>query len=123
MKVRLIADGILPADWLTADMETVPRKGDRVLVYDGRGAEHLLAVESVTWPVSPSALRHHADADMPEVALRLIDDMGDDIRCDECGESVEHRADGVDGPARWYHTATDRAWCYRAPEHTETAPA
>jgi hypothetical protein len=75
VKVRLIADGILPADWLTADMETVPRKGDRVLVYDGRGAEHLLAVESVTWPVSPSALRHHADADMPEVALQLIDDM------------------------------------------------
>jgi hypothetical protein len=47
--------------------------------------------------------------------------MGEPKLCDECGEHVVYATKGVDGPNRWYHADTGRAFCYRAPEHTETA--
>ncbi|WP_292990546.1 hypothetical protein [Mycobacterium sp.] len=41
--------------------------------------------------------------------------------CGECGEHIVWATKGVDGENRWYHADTGRTFCYRAPEHTETA--
>lgn len=41
--------------------------------------------------------------------------------CGECGEPIVWTASGVDGSDRWYHTQTQRAFCYREPQNTETA--
>ena len=126
MIVKLIAPGIIPGDVVTVNhMAGVTQRGDRVLVETRRDGdeydEELLTVKSVTWPVEviPS-IRNHAVASLPEVLLDRAEDVGDSL-CGECGETVDFRRDGIDGPSKWYHTASDRAYCYRDPQDSETA--
>lgn len=81
MRVKFIAPGILPGDYVTAELQALPRKGDTVLAYttpDEQGQEPgecPLVVSAVIHPLHiPWAVDHHADADMPEVICDRTED-------------------------------------------------
>lgn len=83
MRVKFIAPGILPGDYVITEVDSVPRKGESVLVYqednDGHPRDHMpLTVASVVLPMYVNrAIYHHAQADMPEVLLDRTDDAAE----------------------------------------------
>ena len=78
MRVKFIAPGILPGDYVIANVQTVPRKGDAVLVYSVNATDQALTVKSVVWPLEVgyhSAARDYVvAAAMPEVICDRTDD-------------------------------------------------
>lgn len=80
MIVKLIAPGILPGDYVTADLPAVPRKGETIAVYNkATHIEETLTVHEVVWPITPFTMDggRRATADMPEVVCDRAEDVGD----------------------------------------------
>lgn len=79
MIVKFIAPGIIPNDYVTADLQGVPNRGDTVLVETPNGSgeydEELLTVIGVTWSIEVMpGIRHHAVAGLPEVVCERTPD-------------------------------------------------
>lgn len=83
MIVKLIAPGIIPGDYVTADLPGVPQIGHTITVEwyqypDAETTAEMLTVKSVVWSIEIAPGQHHAvtDADgrLPEVVCERTED-------------------------------------------------